>query len=183
MVMKVVEECFTVKQARGNKNASGQYRGMKIFHPDPDAIRDTITSCDNRRSEEGPSLTSVIETTLPLSAEQRMASELISSSQAHTAKGMWKRREVNLLLKLVIMFKFFEVIEEPGGGYGWVPWPSGQHMHYEQRIDAGVDVVERITEDEIFDNWGIANNGCISLKNDIPQLSDIRYAKELANLR
>ncbi|KAF8524817.1 hypothetical protein BU17DRAFT_84332 [Hysterangium stoloniferum] len=79
MVMKVVEECLSVKQTTGNnRDAAGRCGGMKIFHPDLNAIRDTMTSYNNRRSAEGPSLTSVVETTLSLIAEQRMASELIS---------------------------------------------------------------------------------------------------------
>ncbi|KAF8524810.1 hypothetical protein BU17DRAFT_84326 [Hysterangium stoloniferum] len=79
MVMNMVEECFTVKQTRGNRDASGRYRGVKIFYPDPGAMRDTMTSYNTRRSAEGPSLTSVIDTTLSLIPEQRMTSEVMSS--------------------------------------------------------------------------------------------------------
>ncbi|KAF8524812.1 hypothetical protein BU17DRAFT_62990 [Hysterangium stoloniferum] len=87
MVMKMVEDCFTVKRTRGNKDVSGKYRGVKIFHPDPDAMRDTMTSYNTRRSEEGRSLASVIEA-ISVNPEQRMASEVMSSFRKEGLLGV-----------------------------------------------------------------------------------------------
>ncbi|KAF8524840.1 hypothetical protein BU17DRAFT_84366 [Hysterangium stoloniferum] len=60
MVMKVVETCFTVKQTRGNGDAAGRCKGLKIFRPEPNAIRDIMASYNTKRSEEGRSLLSII---------------------------------------------------------------------------------------------------------------------------
>ncbi|KAF8522427.1 hypothetical protein BU17DRAFT_64358 [Hysterangium stoloniferum] len=51
MVMKMVEDCFTVKQTRGDKDVSGRYRGVNIFHPDPVAMHDTIIQGEAKKDD------------------------------------------------------------------------------------------------------------------------------------
>ncbi|KAF8522405.1 hypothetical protein BU17DRAFT_86953 [Hysterangium stoloniferum] len=80
MVMKMAQECFPVKQTVGNGNIAGRCKGIKIFFPQPKAMRDIMSLYKTKRKEEGSSFKYIIEAVLVIT-EQRMLSELVPPSQ------------------------------------------------------------------------------------------------------